>query len=75
MTFPIGSMGKNDNVVLENYFADAVLHPQDLEKLRRLIVQTVYCSVSTLHRFHKTPVKDLLATDNRNGHHTEISDL
>ena len=25
--------------------------------------------------FIETPVKDLLATDNRDGHHTEVSDL
>ena len=57
------------------YFAAAVLHLNALGKLRRLIVRKL------LQRFYvapvslKTPVKDFLATENRDGHHTEISYL
>ena len=57
------------------YFAAAVLHLHALEKLRRLIVRKIIAAFLRCTGFIKTPVKDLLTTDNRDGHHTEISDL
>ena len=54
------------------YFAAAVLHLYALGKLRRLILRKL---LQRFSGFIKTLVKNLLATDNRDGHHTEISDL